>query len=92
MSAGEFAENGKQHVPLQTPSYSEDDVFTAGWVRTAGGAIFFNKAKGRTLLSDEKLPRGWAFSKTSLIEGGRKMYENLITGECRSEPPFSVTR
>ena len=69
--------------------YTEDEIFAAGWTRTAGGALFFNKAQGRTLLSDEALPRGWAYSKASMKDGGAKVYENLVTGECCKEPPSS---
>ena len=71
-----------------TRAHSEDEIFAAGWARTEGGAMFFNKAKGRTLLCDEKLPRGWAYSKGSMKEGAAKVvYENLVTEECCSEPP-----
>ena len=70
--------------------YSEDDIFAAGWARTSGGALFFHKMQGRTLLCDDELPRGWAYSKASLTEGGAKTYENLVTGECRCERPSSA--
>jgi hypothetical protein len=80
------AKEAKQNLP-SVCSYSEDEIFTAGWVRTSGGALFFSKEQGRTLINDDKLPRGWAYSKSSIAQGNKKVYENLVTGECRDDFP-----